>query len=195
MTNIKPIETVYKGYRFRSRLEARWAVFFDALGIKYYYEHEGFDLKGEGWYLPDFWLPELKTWIEIKGNPEEYRSTLKKAETLANLTNYPVGVFEGLPGESFGTIYIWNATDSSAGGPNEFDGEFAIVDTKNGVPGIWVWVSKYREFYTGWWESLPQHRAADERDYTISSSAIIRSAISAARSARFEHGENWRRRT
>lgn len=25
------IETEYKGYRFRSRLEARWAVFFDTL--------------------------------------------------------------------------------------------------------------------------------------------------------------------
>jgi len=48
-------------------------VFFDALGIKYYYEHEGFDLGDAGWYLPDFWLPELKTWIEIKGNPEEYK--------------------------------------------------------------------------------------------------------------------------
>lgn len=32
--DIKPIETHYNGYRFRSRLEARWAVFFDALGIK-----------------------------------------------------------------------------------------------------------------------------------------------------------------
>jgi hypothetical protein len=30
-TEIKAIETSYKGYRFRSRLEARWAVFFDAL--------------------------------------------------------------------------------------------------------------------------------------------------------------------
>ena len=38
---IKAIETVYKGYRFRSRLEARWAVFFDALGIHYRYELEG----------------------------------------------------------------------------------------------------------------------------------------------------------
>ncbi len=62
---IKAIETVYKGYRFRSRLEARWAVFFDALGIVYKYEHEGFDLDGE-WYLPDFWMPEWKCWIEIK---------------------------------------------------------------------------------------------------------------------------------
>ena len=52
----KPIETHYKGYRFRSRLEARWAVFFDALQIPYRYEPEGFDLNGL-WYLPDFYLP------------------------------------------------------------------------------------------------------------------------------------------
>lgn len=41
---IKAIETQYKGYRFRSRLEARWAVFFDVLGIQWEYEPEGFDL-------------------------------------------------------------------------------------------------------------------------------------------------------
>lgn len=63
---IKAIETSYKGYRFRSRLEARWAVFFDALGIKWEYEKEGFDL-GDGLrYLPDFWIPEYKCWVEIK---------------------------------------------------------------------------------------------------------------------------------
>jgi hypothetical protein len=32
---IVAIPTRYKGYHFRSRLEARWAVFFDALGIKW----------------------------------------------------------------------------------------------------------------------------------------------------------------
>ena len=37
---LKPIPTVYKGYRFRSRLEARWAVFFDACGAKWEYEPE-----------------------------------------------------------------------------------------------------------------------------------------------------------
>lgn len=62
---IKPIETVYKGYRFRSRLEARWAVFFDTLGLKWEYEKEGFDINGK-WYLPDFYLPDLDLWIEIK---------------------------------------------------------------------------------------------------------------------------------
>ncbi len=100
MFRMKPIETKYKGCRFRSRLEARWAVFFDALGIKWRYEPEGFimrfdykafaaewkkepfkevipplptfkQLHGKEYrYLPDFYLPELDYWIEIKGrNP------------------------------------------------------------------------------------------------------------------------------
>ena len=64
-SKLKPIETVYKGYRFRSRLEARWAVWLDALGIKYEYEHQGYDLDGV-WYLPDFWVPEWKVFIEVK---------------------------------------------------------------------------------------------------------------------------------
>lgn len=46
-TQIKPIETYYNGYRFRSRLEARWAVFFDAAGIKYQYEEQGFEKDGQ----------------------------------------------------------------------------------------------------------------------------------------------------
>jgi hypothetical protein len=41
---IKPIETRYRGYKFRSRSEARWAVFFDVAGIAWQYEPEGFDL-------------------------------------------------------------------------------------------------------------------------------------------------------
>ncbi len=55
---IKAIETFYDGYRFRSRLEARWAVFFDTLDVRYIYEREDFDLGEAGWYLPDFWLPD-----------------------------------------------------------------------------------------------------------------------------------------
>jgi len=62
---MKAIETRYNGYRFRSRLEARWAVFFDVMGWKYLYEPEGFDLNGI-WYLPDFYLPADDTWFEVK---------------------------------------------------------------------------------------------------------------------------------
>lgn len=64
---IKAIETQYNGYRFRSRLEARWAVYFDAMGIEYEYEPEGFNT-GFGNYLPDFFLPGINAYVEIKGN-------------------------------------------------------------------------------------------------------------------------------
>jgi hypothetical protein len=42
---MRPRETYYRGCRFRSRIEARWAVFFDTLGIKWWYEPEGFSLR------------------------------------------------------------------------------------------------------------------------------------------------------
>lgn len=35
--NTKAKETYYDGYRFRSRLEARWAVFFNNIGLEYDY--------------------------------------------------------------------------------------------------------------------------------------------------------------
>lgn len=49
---MKGIQTTYSGVRFRSRLEARWAAFFDALGIRW--EYEPFDCAG---WIPDFLLP------------------------------------------------------------------------------------------------------------------------------------------
>jgi hypothetical protein len=62
---IKAIETRYAGCRFRSRLEARWAVFFDHLDIRWEYEPQGFELP-RGQYLPDFYLPGIGKWVEIK---------------------------------------------------------------------------------------------------------------------------------
>ena len=67
MERIKAIETVYNGYRFRSRLEARWAIFMDRAGIPYFYEPEGFILPDGTRYLPDFYLPDSKTFVECKG--------------------------------------------------------------------------------------------------------------------------------
>jgi hypothetical protein len=62
------IETMYDGHRFRSRLEARWAVWLDTLGIQYAYELQGFDLDGEA-YLPDFWLPFQSGRVWAPGTP------------------------------------------------------------------------------------------------------------------------------
>jgi hypothetical protein len=42
MDGLTPIETWYASCRFRSRLEARWAVFFDTLRLVWHYEPQGF---------------------------------------------------------------------------------------------------------------------------------------------------------
>lgn len=43
MSEASAIDTHYKGYRFRSRLEARWAIFFDRIQLPYLYEPEDKD--------------------------------------------------------------------------------------------------------------------------------------------------------
>ena len=56
------IPTMYKHRQYRSRLEARWACFFDLLGWRY--EYEPCDL--EGW-IPDFVLCEAAPiFVEVK---------------------------------------------------------------------------------------------------------------------------------
>lgn len=68
MGTIRALPTVYAGVRFRSRLEARWALFFDKLGIRWEYEPEGFQLPSGACYLPDFWLPTFNggMYAEVK---------------------------------------------------------------------------------------------------------------------------------
>ena len=65
----RPIQTLYNGYRFRSRLEARWAVFFDRNDKRYVYESEGYQLPS-GPYLPDFFFPDAfpggDAFLEVK---------------------------------------------------------------------------------------------------------------------------------
>lgn len=94
---MKAIETEYNGYLFRSRVEARWAVFLTALQIKFEYEFEGYHL-GDKMYLPDFYLPDHGVYIEVKGekpNEEE----MGKAFLLARESGKPVIL-------AFGGFYI-----------------------------------------------------------------------------------------
>lgn len=86
---MKAIQTQYKGYHFRSRLEARFAVMFQSLGLKWQYEPEGYDLGEAGWYLPDFYLPELDVWVEVKAKPLNAEER-DKAFALSSMTNKPV---------------------------------------------------------------------------------------------------------
>lgn len=103
---MKSIDTYYNGNYFRSRLEARWAVFFDLIGVKYSYEPTGFkNDKGE-YYLPDFHLHNVilrnriicnikKTegiYLEIKPLSFE-ESSIKQAEWFEK----PLVLFKGNP--------------------------------------------------------------------------------------------------
>ncbi len=90
--NIKAIETKYKGYRFRSRLEARWAVMLDSLGIKWEYEPEGYVIDDKTWYLPDFYLPDCDTWLEIKPKFPT-NEELNKVASLIKAENTKEGVY------------------------------------------------------------------------------------------------------
>lgn len=80
---VKAIETHYNGYKFRSRFEARWAVFFDNAGIKYEYEPEGFT-DGDLCYLPDFYLPDHDTYVEVKPHREGFEQEIEKALHFVN---------------------------------------------------------------------------------------------------------------
>lgn len=74
---IKAIPTTYKGRQYRSRLEARWAAFFDLMGWQF--EYEPFDLNG---WIPDFALLGGKTplLVEIKPVAEFPESVAEKIE-------------------------------------------------------------------------------------------------------------------
>lgn len=108
--SFKAIDTKYNGYKFRSRLEARWAVFFDQLHVPYLYEPEGFDLDGV-WYLPDFFLQEgialfgsaerlRNVWIEIKPNLDLDKEEKRKAALFTQRTGYELLLIAGDPGQA-----------------------------------------------------------------------------------------------
>lgn len=101
---MKSIETKWKGWRFRSRTEARWAVFLEAAGISFEYEPEGVILPS-GPYLPDFVLRGFSlpdgaepqdVWLEVKGtDPTE--AERQKCSELAEASGCPVLLAIGAP--------------------------------------------------------------------------------------------------
>jgi hypothetical protein len=126
---IKPIETVYKGYRFRSRLEARWAVFLDKFGITYQYEMEGFKLENGMGYLPDFWLPKVNLllgeyprdiYFEVKPKTDLEKWVTEKIVTFSG------GVKDGII-VCFGDPWIDTRVCYIVGNPN---GTFFASDCK-----------------------------------------------------------------
>ena len=125
---IKPIETLYNGFRFRSRLEARWAVFLDGLGVRYEYEPEGFEIPGVGAYLPDFRVmcharrgqecEPFPLYIEVKGRMDEKSAEKIKAFSYwdgydAGPDKHPLLIVGDIPRIEYASdIYDERCTDS-----------------------------------------------------------------------------------
>jgi hypothetical protein len=136
--DIKPIETVYNGYRFRSRLEARWAVFFDEAGIRYEYETEGFELSSGRKYLPDFWLPDFGIYVEIKPilshNDSTRKDVYENQEMLCSdfrdETGKAILLYRGNPWDDiWGFLYAFDVNDSGSAGASDYDARFVDVST------------------------------------------------------------------
>lgn len=95
MDDLNALETPYDGHVFRSRREARWAVFFNTAGIPWEYEAQGYDLGKAGWYLPDFRInadTPSELFFEVKGKTPT-REELAKAEALTVQSKLPVYVY------------------------------------------------------------------------------------------------------
>lgn len=73
---VKPTE--FMGIMYRSRTEARWAVFFDRLAVKCEYELKRFKRADGRWYTPDFYIVDFDTFVEDK--PENQMIILEEAD-------------------------------------------------------------------------------------------------------------------
>lgn len=100
---IKVIPTRYSGIVFRSRTEARWAVFFDSVGLRWEYEPEGYIL-GDTAYLPDFLLRDIKLFIEVKGGIPT-ADECEKCRRLAASTHTNVFCSMGAPKTKGGLLF------------------------------------------------------------------------------------------
>lgn len=184
----RAITTRYKGYNFRSRLEARWAVFFDHLGIRWDYEPEGFELGNGLRYLPDFWLPDANLWIEVKPSAPD-PAAHEKASRLAQSSGFAVFMTHGMP-DCSGTLFISRTRYGEDAGCVGFPARGGWLKGKGGnaIPffvnlpneqngwinndqGVLVWSSSFSPRKSGIEVGTPTN------------------AIRAARSARFEFGQ------
>ncbi len=183
MGEIKAIETAYKGYLFRSRLEARWAVFFDALGIQWEYEKEGYDLGEAGWYLPDFWLPQVEMWAEVKPAPFTAEE-MRKIQALVACTHNDALMLDGTPTTRNYWGFGWiNGQDRESGDDLVYMEDYVLQEAHH------YWQTEGRFFcstgapaYTV--EGLWSHPIGCLCRYCDMDGAVV-----AARSARFEYGE------
>ena len=192
---MKAIETIYKGYRFRSRLEARWAVFFDAIRAEWEYEPEGFVLNDGSKYLPDFLLHNVsgrgasEMYVEIKGvlTDKDYNkislfSYGNGNNVLYNEADNPIIIFGKIPEEyylQFGTIGGKNAGQWFLDYSKDNDDRFYNLELSE---GDFYWTQPKARKGGGLVLDYP------DNPYDYVDKELTIKAYRAARQARFEYG-------
>lgn len=180
MSDLKAIETVYRGYRMRSRLEARWAVVLNALGAQWTYEPEGFDLDGLR-YLPDFWISDWNMYVEIKPDVEITDEARDKAGRLNEISGKQVLLIAGQPWHGEYKTLLWKVWDES--------GQFAPMGgwefgNCRKCPAPWMGNECFGAF------SLASCDCTHDKYPLIGdASDVVSAAFYKARSERFEQGE------
>lgn len=109
MSEIKAIDTVYRGFKFRSRLEARWAFFFDLCGVEWEYELQGYETPA-GRYLPDFYLHQYNVFAEIKPSSFDVEAPSRERRLLADVARGEMAggvLFAGDPYD-YETHAVWD---------------------------------------------------------------------------------------
>jgi hypothetical protein len=204
-SGVKAIPTRYAGCHFRSRLEARWAVFFDTLGIRWEYEPQGYELcwrlhntEETFHYLPDFWLPDLSIHAEVKGQ--------WTADELERFFNAVAAMGTCRNDGEFVNFIALGSTDGyqcNRWAPMEFHfhkGDLWMSPWDVGTPGACIRRdAKMVASDYGVPETWKQHGWTTESLAAIISSGVqfsrshdakTQQALVAARSARFEHGQS-----
>ena len=92
--------------QWRANNEPAWAALFTALGVVWRYEAIEPKLSKSLGYIPDFWLAELDTWIEIKSGIPSAQD-IGKARRLLAATGERVYLLSGWPGRRQYKAYLF----------------------------------------------------------------------------------------
>lgn len=207
----KSVETQYGDNWYPSRLAARWAVFFDLLGIRFQHRPITWTLTelGNREWTPDFLLPDLRAEIDDADSRSKTLLVLRERpaskwdiETVAHYLKCELSehayIFSGLPTEH-GLAVFWlsdNRTYEVDFAQCPFCGEFFIRQFKDSDSG--------REYYRGHYGCIAEEQYAERLDIDPSfmdftdryqvvplpnSSPMLQIARMAARKARFESKE------
>lgn len=171
MYSIKALETPYKGYRFRSRLEARYAVFFDTLSIVWEYEKEGYLLEDTTPYLPDFYFPDFGVHGEVKSSLLTF-AEYQKIHAVEGI------IFDGWPAVRLYALAPSICPDKRLPAAVRVHADFTAYKAGVSYGCIELLRSQYKKrLWYAYGEGIETY-----------DTATLRQAVYAARSARFEHG-------